>query len=234
MSIDTEALTASLRRLAGASDSRASVLPALEQVTKACAELFAVTGSGLMLVDEQNICRYVASTDGPGRVLETMESETGQGVCTEAFVTNRPAASTDLLAESRWPDLATAVAPHGVRAVLGVPVRLGAIPVGTLDVYLDHPHEWDDAQRGALARFSDVVEATLTAALRAHTAGELAAQLQYALDYRVTIERGIGYLMGREGLDAVTAFNRLRRSARATRTKIGQVAEHLLTSGALP
>ena len=49
--------------------------------------------------------------------------------------------------------------------------------------------------------------------------GELAAQLQYALDYRVIIERGVGYLMARDGLDSMTAFNRLRRAARDTQAK---------------
>src|SRR4051794_4597518 len=125
MSIDPDALTASLRRLAGQRDTDSGVLPALRQVTQACVDLFGVTGSGIMLADEQNITRYVAASDGPGRILETVESETGQGPCTEAFVTNRVVTSADLTAEtSRWPDLAAAVAPHDVHAILGVPVRL--------------------------------------------------------------------------------------------------------------
>ena len=80
-----------------------------------------------MLADEQNIPRYVAASDGPGRMLEVAESETGQVPCTEAFVNDAVVASTDVTAESRWPDLATALRPHGVRAVLGlryVSVRL--------------------------------------------------------------------------------------------------------------
>lgn len=235
MSIDIDTLTASLRRLTSRGERPDSVQPALDQVTHACVDLFGVTGSGIMLVDEQNAARYVAATDGPGRILETVEAETGQGVCTEAFVTNRTVASSDLLDETqRWPDLAAAVVPHQVRAVLGVPVRLGAVPVGTLDVYLNRPHHWDEAEGAALTRYSEVVAATLTAALQAHTAGELADQLQYALDYRVTIERAIGYLMGRDRIDDVTAFNRLRRAARSTRTKIGAVADHLLATGQLP
>ena len=50
-------------------------------------------------------------------------------------------------------------------------------------------------------------------AVAAHNAGELAAQLQYALDYRVIIERGVGHLMARDQVDAMTAFDRLRRAA---------------------
>ena len=70
--------------------------------------------------------------------------------------------------------------------------------------------------------------------MAAQNAGELAAQLQYALDYRVIIERGVGYLMARDGIDSMTAFNRLRRSARDTQSKIGDVAQRLVSTGQLP
>ena len=233
MSIDAEALAASLKRLA-THHGDGGVVAALHQVTEACVDLFGVTGSGIMIADEQDITRYVSASDGPGRVLEQLESSTGQGPCTEAFVDNRVVESTDLTRDARWPTLAEMIAGHGVHAVLGVPVRLGAVPVGTLDVYLDHPHEWDPSERRALSRYSAVVETTLTAALRAHTAGELAGQLQYALDYRVTIERAVGYLMASDGVDAVTAFNRLRRAARGRQTRIGEIAEQLLATGRLP
>lgn len=232
-SIDQAALTASLQRLAGAGTADA-LLPTLRSVVEACVDLFGVTGSGIMLADEQNMTRYVAASDGPGRILEVVESETGQGPCTQAFVSNRLVASSDVTTESRWPRLAALVQPHGIRAVLGVPVRLGGAPVGTLDVYMNTPHEWTSAECAALARYGDVIEATLAASLSAHTAGELADQLQYALDYRIVIERGIGYLMARDHLDQVAAFNRLRHAARSGQAKIGEVAEHLLDTGELP
>ena len=48
------------------------------------------------------------------------------------------------------------------------------------------------------------------------------------------IERGVGYLMARDGVDPVAAFNRLRRAARASQSRIGDVASQLLASGRLP
>jgi AmiR/NasT family two-component response regulator len=48
------------------------------------------------------------------------------------------------------------------------------------------------------------------------------------------IERGVGYLMARDRVDAVVAFNRLRRAARSTQSKIGDVATQLLETGRLP
>jgi AmiR/NasT family two-component response regulator len=107
------------------------------------------------------------------------------------------------------------------------------VPAGTIDVYLDHAHDWDNSERDALTRYSDIVESMLTAAMAAHRAGEVAGQLQYALDYRIVIERPVGYLMARRGSDSVAAFNLPRRSARDQRRKIGEVAQELLDTGAL-
>ena len=234
MPIDPDALSASLRRLATVGEPGTGVVKALQEVTQACVDLFGVTGSGIMLADEQNVPRYVAASDGPGRMLEVVESDTGQGPCTEAFVNNTVVASADVTTEGRWPDLASALRPHAVRAVLGLPVRLGGVTVGTLDVCYDHPHGWQDDECQALARYRDVVESTLAAAVAAHNAGELASQLQYALDYRVIIERGVGYLMARDQVDSMAAFNTLRRAARDTQSKIGDVAQRLVSTGRLP
>jgi GAF domain-containing protein len=234
MAIDPDALAASIRRLATLGKPGTSVVEALRHVTEACVDLFGVTGSGIMLADEENVPRYVAASDGPGRMLEVAEDNTGQGPCTEAFVNNTVVASSDVTAERRWPDLASALRPHPVRAVLGLPVRLGGVTVGTLDVFYDHAHVWQDDECQALARYRDVVESTLAAAVAAQNAGELAAQLQYALDYRVIIERGVGYLMARDRVDSMAAFNKLRRAARDTQSKIGDVAQRLISTGRLP
>ena len=59
MAIDPDALSASLRRLATLGEPGTSVVEALQHVTEACADLFGVTGSGIMLADEQNVPRYV-------------------------------------------------------------------------------------------------------------------------------------------------------------------------------
>lgn len=235
MTIDEAALARSLRRLAVTDEGTGTVVSALERVVNACVDLFGVDGAGVLVCDEQDVLRYVAASDGPGRLLEMTEAEAGEGPCTLAFVEARVVTTRDVVADAeRWPVLAEAMSDQPVRAVLGSPVLLGGVPVGTLDVYMEQPHDWDDSEVAALARYAEVIATTLDAALQAHTAGELAHQLQYALDYRVVIERAVGYLMAKESLDAVSAFNALRTSARSRRTKIGLVSEHVLEKGALP
>lgn len=237
MSLDAEAVNASLRRLTtrGTERDGDDLLAALDEVVTACVDILGVTGSGVMLADETSEIHYVAASDGQGRLLEKAESQTGQGPCTDAFVQDRVVWSDDVRTDERWPHFRALVEGQPeLRAVMGVPVTLGSVRVGTLDVFRDHPHAWTEAEREALARYSTVVQATLTAALAAHTAGEQAAQLQHALDYRVVIERGVGYLMARDRLDAAAAFERLRQTARSSRTKIGLVAQYLLDTGRLP
>jgi hypothetical protein len=62
----------------------------------------------------------------------------------------------------------------------------------------------------------------------------VAGQLQYALDYRVVIERAVGYLMGTHGLDAVTAFDVLRKRARDSRRRVADVATEMLGGSTAP
>src|SRR5215218_4348135 len=196
MAIDPEQLAESLRHLEQTGDDP-DVLNALSAAVLACVEIFDVAGCGLMVTDEHQILRHVMSSDAPGHALEDIEAEHGEGPCTDCFIKNVVTATADLSTDERWPRTAAAVTPLGVRAVLGTPIRLGGVPLGTLDVYRRASHEWDLTEHRALHRYGEVMEIILTSALAAERAGQLTHQLQYALDHRILIERAVGYLMGR-------------------------------------
>ena len=232
-SIDATALAASLRRLEK-QQANTVLEESLQRVVDACLQMFDITGSGLMLADEHSELRYAVYTDPTSRLLEDAQLQTGEGPCVDTFVHDALTSTPDLQADARWPRLTAQLAGSGIRAVLGVPVHLNGIPVASLDIYLDREHVWDAAEEHALSRFGDVAEAMLATAVTAEQAGALAAQLNYALDYRVPIERGVGFLMSRENLDHVAAFHRLRTAARSSRRKIGDVAQTLLETGRLP
>lgn len=106
--------------------------------------------------------------------------------------------------------------------------------VGSLDVFRDGWHDWDESERHALVRYAEIGGTLLTAAVTAEQSGELAAQLTYAIEHRAPIERGVGYLMARDRIGQTEAFNRLRTAARNSRRKIGDVADELLRTGRTP
>ena len=113
--------------------------------------------------------------------------------------------------------------------MLGLPTRVGA-PVGTLNLYCERPRRWDESEIGALEAYNDLLEARLGGALLARQHGHIVDQLQFALDSRVAIERAIGLLMGRDGIDGPAAFNELRRAARNSRRRVSEVAEEVLAA----
>ncbi|MCC6832918.1 MAG: GAF and ANTAR domain-containing protein [Thermoleophilia bacterium] len=202
---------------------------AVAAVVRAAAEIFAVSGVGLLLISDDQILRYVAASDARAAELELAQEELGVGPCVDSFVHEELVTTTDLLEDPRWPALGARLAAHGVRAVMGTPTHLGATVVGSLNVYRDAPYAWDDSDVEAVAAYNRVIEHQLASALVADRQDALIAQLQHALEHRVQIERAIGMVMAHDGGDPVAAFNRLRGTARAERRRVAEVAAEVLS-----
>jgi GAF domain-containing protein len=230
VNIDEEALQSSLLRLRQAAFD-ADVGAVMKRAVNAVHGLFGCRGAGIMFITESGRLSYVAATDEVGRQLEQAQAAVGQGPCYDSYVYSCDVKCCDVSADGRWPSLPPHL-PAGVRAVVGVPVMLGGAPVGTLNVYRDQPNDWDESDVQALRAYGELIAEVVGSALAAHDHSTLAGQLQYALDYRVVIERAVGYLMGSQGLDAVTAFNVLRKRARDSRRRIGDVSAEILAGKA--
>jgi GAF domain-containing protein len=225
--IDPAALNRSLRRLRQET-ADADLSNALQRVIATTRELFGASGAGVMMIDDSTMLCAVAATDERGFLLETLQEERGRGPCVDALTFDKVIWTSDLRTDERWPALVPELPDAGVRAVLGLPIHTGRLPVGSLNVYRDQPSEWSSAEIDALRAYATVIEGVLHAELQVRKRDELAEQLQHALDHRVLIERAVGVTMGREGIDAVTAFNRLRASARSSERRVADVAAELL------
>lgn len=226
--VDGAALAASLADLDLPDRDGTDVQGSIARVIRAAASVFAGSGVGLMLIAEDgHSLRYVASSDDVARRLELAHEQAGEGPCVDAFVLDTRVRTDDLAVELRWPDLRAALRDQPVRAVLGLPTRLGA-PVGTLNLYCERPRAWDESEIAALEAYNGLLEARLGESLLSQQHDRIVGQLQFALDTRVTIERAIGLLMGRDGIDGATAFNQLRTVARSSRRRVNAVAEEML------
>lgn len=225
---DPEALERSLAALRlRADDDR--LTETLHEVLVATQRLFGASGAGLMMVDDGAVLSAVAATDDRGRRLEELQEEAGRGPCVDSLTFDQVVKTSDLGSDDRWPELGTELPALGVRAVLGVPVHTDGVPVGSLNIYRDHPSEFTDDEIDALRAYAGLIGSLLRAALQARERGDLTVQLQHALDNRIVIERAIGLVMGRENVDAVSAFNRLRHTARSAQRKVTEVAGELLS-----
>jgi hypothetical protein len=123
---------------------------------------------------------------------------------------------------------------EGVAGDLSVPVQVGGGPLGTLDVYVTAPREWDDSERAALQAYAGLVASVLVAAATAGVTGRLADQLQGAMEHRSLIEQAVQVLIDREGLDALAALEWLGLAARSSGGALVQVARGVLGGAPLP
>jgi GAF domain-containing protein len=206
------------------------LLEAIQQAVDSAAVLFHVTGAGVMFVDDGQLLHYAAASDGHGRELEQAEARAGTGPCVQALVTETVVTTVDVTVDERWPEIHEQLSPTRVRAVVGVPIHLGGTVVGSLDAYCDVTHPWDDAEVEGLQAYARLIERLLLTALRAQRHERTVQQLEYALEHRVVIERAVGVLMERHGLDQLAAFERLRSAARDSRRRAADVAAEIVAS----
>lgn len=204
----------------------------LQQIVDATNELFGLAGAGIMLRDEDEILRYVTASDDAAVELERVQEELGVGPCIDCVLFDRVTASDDLASDPRWPRISARVRER-TRAILGIPIRLAGAPVGSLNVRHDQVHKWSDSDRNAMEAFAALAERTLADAVRSAQQSALVARLQHALDHRVSLERAIGYLMGKHQISEAAAFETLRASARSTGRSIDDIARDLPATGTL-
>src|SRR5919107_1109651 len=198
---------------------------ALRRIVHATHKLFAVDGAGLMLIDPDQLLRNVADSDERVDHLEELQIEHGEGPCVDAFEEKELVHAADLAAEARWPSFSPAAVERGLLAVLASPIPYNQMAIGVVVVFSTKVHPWSPEGELALVAFTDLAALTIANTMQSEERGELATQLQRALDARVVIEQAKGALVAREGLSEREAFERLRRQARRQRRRVVEVAE---------
>jgi GAF domain-containing protein len=100
------------------------LLTRLERVVEATRTVVGVDGTGLTLVHEDGLPKWVAVTDAAMQLLEEVQHDFGVGPCLLAYAKDRTVATEDLASELVWDRIAVVVRQLQVHGVLSVPVRL--------------------------------------------------------------------------------------------------------------
>jgi GAF domain-containing protein len=233
MPIDPTDLAKSIGAL-GTLDPERGLAPTLQQLTDAAKQLFRADAAGLMLIDRQGQLRWASASDQTAQTVEDGQERLAQGPCAVAFSQRLPAAIRNIHTEPDWDEFAQVLISEAVCAALSVPVELDGGVIGTLDLYARQARDWDPSDVAALQAYAGLVASLLSAAVTAQVKGRLAEQLQAALEHRWLIEQAKGVIMGRERLDAQTAFERLREAARSSTRRLVDVARDVTAGQPLP
>jgi hypothetical protein len=213
--------------------------PAADRLCVACLPLLGVDAAAISLIDEGESRGTFGASDAAARLLDSLQFTAGEGPCLEAAHTMTPVLVPDLHAqdEPRWPAFKDAAERAGVRAVFAVPIRVGKIGLGALDLFRSVAGPLSTAQLSdalmvadaAAQILLDLVDESSTLTGRGDP---LAQWAQVASLSRVEVYRATGMIMAQLDLSPAAALVRLRAYAFANELTASEVAQ-LVTSRSL-
>jgi hypothetical protein len=121
---------------------------AADRLCRACVPLLGVDAAAISLIDEGVSRGTFGASDEAARLLDELQFTCGEGPCLEAAHTMVPVYVPDLQAqaEPRWPGFKDAAERAGIRAVFAIPVRVGKVGLGALDLFRRVPGPLTTAQ----------------------------------------------------------------------------------------
>jgi hypothetical protein len=200
----------------------------LDVCTAAVAAL-PVGGAGLSAMSRTAASHPLCSTDDISEQLEELQLTLGEGPCVDAFLDGSAVLTPDLLTgqlQDRWAVFADAALEAGARAVFALPLQVGAISPGVLDLYADVPTVLDPEQLADALAFADLATLLLLDARIDGTGGPAPADRGFEdLDgYRAEIDQATGILTVQLGIGIDEAFVRLRAHAYMQGRRLADVA----------
>ncbi|HEV2087696.1 MAG TPA: ANTAR domain-containing protein [Cryptosporangiaceae bacterium] len=186
-----------------------------------------VDAAALTLRTEFRAQEMIGASDDWAAGLELAQYTLGEGPGVEAFGTGGPVLVPELGADQgRWPGFADAGLAAGVAAVFAVPLHLGGIRLGTLDLYRRRPGELPVDQVADAALLADLVTlALLEDTERAEREG--VDGIRAAVSYE-DVNVATGMLAAQLRISLEDAFARLRGHAFAVNRSVLEVAQDVL------
>lgn len=201
-------------------------------ICQLCAQLLGVTGAGISMVTATGNRGVICATDEVSARIEDLQFTLGEGACVEAVKGGVPVMVNDLhepgdVAVERWPAFLEGVAAAGVRAVFALPLRIGGISVGALDLYRDLPGELTTGQLSAALTAADAAAVALLQ-LGTGYANSFADDTDGRTTYQMQVHQASGMVKIQAGVTIEEAFLMLRAHAFATGRPVADVAKDVI------
>jgi hypothetical protein len=143
--------------------------PAADRVAELCAsciEASGVDGGGVSVMTSAGTAVPLHASDATSAAVEELQLTLGEGPCIDANAHGSPVLVADLHDRSegvagRWPLFRDEAARIGVRALFAFPLRMGAIGLGTLDLFRLTEGMLDEAQLAHSLRVVDALSHVL-------------------------------------------------------------------------
>ncbi|MEU4606173.1 ANTAR domain-containing protein [Kribbella sp. NPDC023972] len=202
-----------------------------ERLCRACAVAIPVSGVGLALVTATGHGGTITATDGPAAVMEDLQATLGEGPCVDASHDGHPVLQSDLAATgaARWPGFTAAALQAGIAAVFAFPLQVGAIRLGTLDLYRDATGPLDRPQLAEALAFAEAATTILLHLQDGVPSGQpLHPELAEAVESRREVHQATGMITVQAGVGLAEAMLLLQAYAYSSERSLLDVAKDVV------
>ncbi|BCJ46999.1 GAF domain-containing protein [Actinoplanes ianthinogenes] len=198
--------------------------PDVGRLCDACvAGLPGVGGAGMALMTTLPAQQIRYASDAVSAEVEDLQVVLGEGPCREAFDGRRPVLVEDLddqLWSNRWPVFAPAAVSAGARALFALPLQVGAICLGVIDLYRPGPGRLAGDDLAEALAFADAATELLLAEQLPGGPGSGADPHAH----RAVVHQATGMISAQLQVPVQAAFLRLRAQAYVTERNLDDVA----------
>lgn len=192
--------------------------------------LLSVQGAALSLIVDGELRGTAGVSDPVIAVVQELQLELGEGPCVDAWTDGTAVLEPDLADPSlvRWPAFAQEGVEAGVRAVFAFPLQIGAIGIGVLVLYRDHPGGLSEEEIARGLVLADVATQVILVLQAGAAADKLHELLANEPPHWAEVHQATGIVAVQLGRGLAEAFVRLRAHAFAEGRPLRLVARDIV------
>lgn len=200
-----------------------------EQICRACVEGLGVDGAAISVLTDSPSRETLCATDAAAARVEELQYTLGEGPCIEAATSGRPVLVPDVeeaAGQDRWPMFAASVVEQTlVGALFALPLQLGTINLGVLDLYRGARGPMTGGVLRDAMRAADMA-AMMLLGLRTDPGDGQWWEQSWAS--HAEVHQATGMIIAQLGVGAEEAFARLRGYAFSSEQLLGDVADDVV------
>lgn len=208
----------------------------LERVCHAAVENLGLLGAAVRLLQPGGTAGVtVAARETPAGLVD-VEFDVGEGPGGTCYAQSRPVLVSDLAGRNgdEWPGFQHAAVAQGVHAAFAFPLHLGAVSLGTLELFSPKPGPLTPAEVALAQKFAELAVVLLLDGHLTDPAGGLSPGFEQAFEHRADIAQAQGMVVVDLGISLVEAITRLRAHSFAIGVPLSELAKKVIGGYELP
>ena len=203
----------------------------IARLCEVCIEITGTTGAGVMLMSGDVAYGSLCTTNDVSARIEDLQFTLGEGPCIDTYEQERSILEPDLaLTRSpRWLAFSASALDAGVMALFAIPIRMGAVRLGALNLYRDQKGPLSEEQHSNALVIADLIAQTVLDMQAKAPAGTMAAGLEANANFQPLVNQAAGMVAVQLGTSVFKALVRLRADAFVKGCLVRDVAEEVVT-----